>query len=227
MDIPSSVTWTRIAAIGKGRIGTGTCSPLADTKGMTWFETEACVLDVALGFVRERLDAHLRRRLGLDDVAVVLNHLAGDPPEGTAKNRNRLIMTMVMLEHETSVGFHANASAATGSKAPAQRFNLHVLLAANFDDYLEGLKVLSEAILFFQATPSIHARLYPQMPEGLDALQFELENVSAKQLGELWGAFGVRYLPSIQYRMRHVTLDAGQIRRQPRPVNSVETEIRA
>ena len=184
------------------------------------------MLDLALGFTRDLLDVHLRSRLGLDDGVVVLNHFAGDHSDGGVKNRNRLVMTLVMLEHETSVGFHANTASTTNSKPP-QRFNLHVLLAANFDDYLEGLKVLSEAILFFQATPAIHSRLFPGMPEGLDTLHFELENVSAKQTGELWGAYGVPYLPSIQYKVRHVTLDALQVAARHVLIRGLDVELEA
>lgn len=185
------------------------------------------MLDLALLFVRNRLDAHLRRRLGVSDVMVVLNHLGGRDDSQVQKNQNRIIMTLVALEHETNKGYHSASSHGAIRKMPPQRFNLQVLMSANFDDYAEALKILSETILFFQAAPAFQPGEHPDMPAGLTALHFEVDSSSENKASELWNMLGASYLPSILYKVRHVTLDADQISDLHAPIESHAVEVGA
>jgi len=169
------------------------------------------MLDKALLFVRDLLDAHLRRRMGLSDTLVTLNHLGSNDSNPLQKTQNRLVMTLVMLEYETSKNFYSAQPTEPVRKHPVQRFNLHVLMSANFDDYPEALKILTETLLFFQARPAMLPVEYPQMPPGLTALQFEVENSSETKTFEMWSALGAHYLPSVLYKIRHITIDADQI----------------
>ena len=50
------------------------------------------------------------------------------------------------------------------------------------------------------------------MPEGISALKFEIENTPSSKTHNLWTALGAKYLPSIVYKVRHVKVDAGQIK---------------
>lgn len=185
------------------------------------------MLDHALLFVRDKLDAHLRRRLGVSDPVVVLNHLSVHGDGQIQKNQNRMVMTLSMLEYETNKAYYNGPVNTQTRKNPPQRFNLNLLLSANFDDYVEALKVLSETILFFQATPAFQANEFPDMPQGLTALQFEVDGTSEGKTRELWNTLGANYLPSILYKVRHITIDASQIADVHTATQRIEVEVGA
>jgi hypothetical protein len=76
---------------------------------------------------------------------------------------------------------------------------------------LESLKILSHAIQFFQANPIFDRLNAPEMDRAIEQLSLEIENLAADAASQLWGILGSRYLPSVQYRMRTVTIDAGAL----------------
>lgn len=185
------------------------------------------MLDHTLLFIRNLLDAHLCRRLGIDHSIVSLNHLGSNDPALLLKNQNQLVITLVGLEYETSKRFYNTPSNQLIRKNPPICFNLKLLVAANFDDYIETLKVLSETILFFQASAALQASEYPDMPVGLTALQFEVENASESKEFDLWSALGAKYIPSLLYKVRHITMDASQISGLSTSTDTISVEVDA
>ena len=91
--------------------------------------------------------------------------------------------------------------------------NVHLMLAASFDpeNYLESLKILSHAVQYFQANPVFDRLNAPDMDRAIEQLTLEIENLGIDAAAQLWGILGGRYLPSVQYRMRTVTIDAGAL----------------
>lgn len=91
---------------------------------------------------------------------------------------------------------------------PEIKLNLYVLIAANFATYLTGLKYLSGAIRFFQAKSYFTPRNTPAMEAGMEKLVLELHSLNFEQQNHLWGALGAKYLPSVLYRVRLISIDA-------------------
>jgi hypothetical protein len=46
------------------------------------------------------------------------------------------------------------------------------------------------------------------MPAGVGDLAFEVETLNYQEQSHLWGAIGAKYMPSIVYKLRLLTLDA-------------------
>jgi hypothetical protein len=85
------------------------------------------------------------------------------------------------------------------------------LFSSNFADYAEGLKFLNAAILFFQVHTFLDAATYPQMPEGLSKIEFDIEKLTYHQMHSLWTSMGAKYLPSVIYRMRLITIKGSDV----------------
>lgn len=185
------------------------------------------MLDRALLFVKDALDSHLQRSLSLPESVVVLNHLRTNDGAGNQKNQNRLIMTLTKLEYDTSRAYYNNQQSQNGhiSRPVPQFFNLNLLISANFDDYVESLKILSQAILFFQANNSFQRALYPHLPETLQSLDIEIEGTSEAKSYEMWGALGSSYLPSVLYKIRRLMMDSRQIAGFQTPMQEPLTEV--
>ncbi|OYQ36191.1 hypothetical protein CHU95_05210 [Niveispirillum lacus] len=185
------------------------------------------MLDRALLFIRDTLDAHLRSTLSLSEPIVVLNHLQTGEGATSQKNQNRVIMALTKIEYEPSRQFYNEKIGSSGktNKPPAQYFNLNIMMAANFDDYIESLKVMSNVIMFFQANSSFKRSLLPNMPAELSLLEIEIENTSDAKSFEIWSALGATYLPSLIYKVRRLIIDADQISGFTAPLQLPITEV--
>jgi hypothetical protein len=175
------------------------------------------MIDRAVSLVASRLNAHLRGRFGVTDDLVAVSGLCdadGKLPPGV---RNRLALFVTNIGHDSmSRGLQSRPPMVAGRSAvsPAPlHLNVHLMLASSFDpeNYLESLKILSQAIQFFQANPVFDRLNAPEMDRSIEHLSLEIENLGADNAGHLWGILGSRYLPSVQYRMRTITIDAGAV----------------
>lgn len=188
------------------------------------------MIDHALSYIARTLNRYLSNKFDLEADPVVLNNLVesnGTPP---LKNQNKMVFTLINLEHETAKqyygGYVPSTDPNTTSKTqPSIRFNLDLLLTANFDVYEEALKFLSSSIAFFQATPCFARSQFPDMPRQLEQLQFEIENASYEKTHNLWSALGAKYQPSIIYKVRHVSIDAAQIDGEVAQVQGIQSEV--
>lgn len=160
---------------------------------------------------------------------MILNGLSNADPAQSERNRNKIIVTMVNLEYETNKQFYGGQRHDGGQISynnPAVNFNIDILISANFDDYVEALKRLTLVIEFFQANLTLDSEQYPHWPAGLHALKFEIENSPFSKTHNLWTALGVSYLPSIIYKIRHVTVQSGQIKATSAAIQDVSGAAR-
>jgi len=83
------------------------------------------------------------------------------------------------------------------------------LFSASFNEKLniDALKFLSAVIAFFKIKPLFYPGEQFNLPDGLDKLSFEISNMSIQEQSNLWSAIGAKYLPSILYKVRLVTID--------------------
>ena len=175
------------------------------------------MIDRAVSLVAQRLNAHLRARFGVADDIVAISGLTDAEGKTPAGVRNRLALFVTGITHDTmSRGVPGRTPVVAGRMAVSPvpvHLNVHLMLASSFDpeNYLELLKILSHAIQFFQVHPVFDRTNAPEMDRAIEQLSLEIENLDTDAAGQLWGILGGRYLPSVQYRMRTVTIDAGAL----------------
>ncbi len=160
-----------------------------------------------LTFAKGQLDQYLSLRFGLDEPAVVINSLPGLNGQTMLGNQNRVVISLVNLEHEESLrNFPAqrvtNDGLGVSSNRP-QSFNINLLLTANFDDYQEALKFLDETISFFQTNSSFSTNSNPELPAVLTSLNFNVENIDLLDTHKL----NPGGQPCILYKVRQIVFD--------------------
>lgn len=175
------------------------------------------MIDRAVGMIAQRLNAHLRARFGVADDLVVVGPLADSDGKAPPEVRNRLVAFVAGITHDTmSRGIPGRLPVVAGrsplNPAPVH-LTVHLMLASSFDpeNYLESLKILSHAVQFFQINPVFDRLSAPDMDRGIEQLSLEIENLDTDGLSKIWGMLGGRYLPSVLYRMRTVTIDSGAL----------------
>ncbi len=173
------------------------------------------VIHTVLETIKDELELYLKNSFGLDEQFVVLNKLIEQDGNVPQHNQDKVVITLINLEHETSQQYIGSQQRLSGSSFsvtnPAALFNIEPLFSANFDDYKEALKFLNATISFFHTNNSINAKNTPELSSDLQALHFEIENYSNDEIQSLWSAMGAKYQPSIIYKIRHVTVQADRI----------------
>ena len=171
------------------------------------------MISEAVSLVADHLNSYCARHFDLDDEIVVLSSIQDVGHQNGALNQNKILISLINIEKDAAYLNRQNlpgASQASIQQSFPLRFNLYIVLAANYenDRYQQGLKILSACIQFLNSYPVFDQRNSPNMSAGLDKLTLEIENLSLSELNSLWGMMGRHYLPSILYKIRMITIDS-------------------
>jgi len=187
------------------------------------------MIQTALVFIKKKLDQYLVNRFNLDESITVLNHLVNQDGSYPKKNQNKMVLTLINLDYDTNKQYqdtkHRTKDSAIVKTNPAIQFNIDLMFTASFDDYEEALKFLNATIAFFQSHNSLNNKTTPDIPSGIKALNFDIENASYFEIHNLWSAMGAKYQPSIIYKIRHVTVQGNEIKTIVNAVTDVNAKI--
>lgn len=174
------------------------------------------MIDAAMLLIVDQLNGHLAGRFSATEDLVVLAPLT-DPegkPSDISRNRLALFVTNI-AEDPTPRRGRARGASIIGhaAEAPPLHLDIYAMLAASYDPniYAEGLKMLSAALMYFQSYPLMTPQNTPNMPRELQQLSFEISNLRPEEMGQMWGNLGGRYVPSVMFKIRTVTLTSGAI----------------
>ena len=166
-------------------------------------------------FLAEELNKYLNSKFSGTDVSrplLVVDNiaLAADSSSPEPGLRNKAVLTLVNVEEESISGQHGNlekSSILQAYKNPRLNNNLYILLSMNRTNYGESLDFLSHIITFFQNQSVFTPISHPTLDPSIQRLMVERNNVSFEQANQLWTILGGKYLPSVIYKVRQVTLD--------------------
>lgn len=137
--------------------------------------------------------------LGPDPV-VISNIMDHDGRPVLAKDKIALVLINMVHEQVTT----APANGGVGPIHPPFDINLFILFFANFqgDQYTHGLTMISETISCFHQTAVLTRANAPDLPSAVDKLALEYTNLSISDLNDVMRMLGVRYLPSVCYKVK-------------------------
>jgi hypothetical protein len=177
------------------------------------------MIDKTFAFLLDELNVFLKTRYPSAEPHAVLSCLLnqdGSVPPGID---NKLVLSLVNVERETAAPSSTMQPRGGGGYArvnPALNLNLYVLVAASFgNNYGEALKFLSATLAFFQSKPVFTAQTAPKFPKELEKLSFEMVSLDFQALNNLWSNLGGRYLPSVLYKARMLTVQDGWVTELP------------
>ena len=175
------------------------------------------MINAALSHLAGQLNQQFRNNFQLiEDIAVVSNLFETDGTAAAQAN-NKLVLTLVNIEKDT-LPYRANQITRTQDERQVVQssplyLNLYVMMAANFGagNYAEALKSISQAISFFQQQGSFDHKNSPGLDPRIEKLILDIENLKIPDLNNLWSLLGGRYLPSVFYKVRMITVDSEAI----------------
>lgn len=178
------------------------------------------MIDQALVIITKELNQFLKIRFDLNEDKVLLSPLVDQDGSVATQDENKIILTLFDVSEETTLknGLRYREDGdGLVSKRPDLHLNLQVLFSSYFNalNYTDSLKYLSAVIGFFHAKPSFDVQNTPEMVDsGIDRLVFEIFHQDSNTKNNLWASIGAKYLPSILYKIRVITIADDSIRQQ-------------
>jgi hypothetical protein len=124
---------------------------------------------------------------------------------------NRAILSLVNVEEDRVSKQQENyvkSTLSTRYKSPPLFLNLYMLVAVNRNSYGQSLAWLSHILQFFQFQNVFTPITHPSLEESrILKLIVELHTLNFEQINHLWSTLGGKYLPSVLYKIRQITLD--------------------
>ncbi|MCP3100292.1 DUF4255 domain-containing protein [Myxococcus sp. K15C18031901] len=188
-------------------------------------------LGSTLELIRQRLDEFIRNAepAPRNEPWVVLSNLEDNQGNAAATASNAVVMFLANLQHETIIStYNRNVPVSQdtyGIVAPPLYIDLYVLFYANFTDqaYPVALETISLVISYFQQTPWFTQQTLPGLHADIDKLTFEFTNLDLLGLNHLMGLAGVKYLPSVLYKVRMIPYRGPAQQAQVPAAKGVET----
>ena len=185
----------------------------------------------ALHTVTGKLNDFIKTRYRTSENLVELSNVLEQDGTLTLKETNKLIVSLINIERESKLNaIPRNLEKGLGVQksvnAPIS-INLYIIFIAlsSGQHYPNALKLLSAVIEFFQSNSFIDHNNTPQLDAQIDKLTFEIMNLDMQALSNLWSALGCKYMPSVVYKVRMVSIDSQEIKGELYKISQTENEL--
>ena len=173
------------------------------------------MIDQVLTFLNSQLDTYLRQKLDPSNGSsfIQLANIAWNDTEtsggANGNTPSNAFITLVNIEEDRISKSPENYVRQDNNliyKNPKIYLNLYALFAVNLSSYPESLKRLSFIIQFFQYQNVFTPLGSPGLPVGVEKLILDLNTLSFQDMNNLWGILGSKYLPSVMYKIRMISI---------------------
>ena len=178
------------------------------------------MIDAAINHIANSVNQHLMLHSeGSENIVVVSNILEQDGTVASHVN-DKIVISLVNIEKESVPLSQTRSVASSGLRSivtsPPIHFNLYLMFASYFSggNYQTGLKLISDTITYLQGQSVFNHKNSPGLDRGIEKLVLDIENLDINDLSNLWSILSGKYLPSVLYKVRMVTIDAGSVKGQ-------------
>lgn len=167
------------------------------------------MIDTALSFLADEVNAQLQKRTGTDLGAVSIGTVVDDRGNWTVPIDTTRLM-LFQIDEERMLREQLPERTLVGGRElvlpPPLKLNLVLLFAGRFQQYDQALRTISLILAFFQARPLFTPSDSPSLPTGVERLAMDLVSFGPEQMNQMWACIGAKHLPSVVYRLRMVVL---------------------
>ncbi len=136
-----------------------------------------------------------------------------------------LVMTLVNVAQETHLKPPARpreiADDKLGMENPEININLFVLFTAHSSQYETALDILSNVIGFFQSKSYFDSGNTPSLPSNVERVAVDIQSLTFEQSNYLWGLMGAKYMPSVLYKLRTLSISERQLSDIGSPITKI------
>ncbi len=182
------------------------------------------LIEKSLVFLEDQLNTYLKLKSGVQNNRVAISGVVRQ--NGSLKIPNNHVgISLINIEEEahakTQGKMPVDNGVMTAQGNPDIKINLYLLFCANFSEYSESLKAVSQVLSFFQSRNVFSGNRYPSLGPSIDRLIFDLQSPSFEQLNHIWGMIGAKYMPSVLFKMRMLVIQEGEADELAYPLKEV------
>lgn len=176
------------------------------------------MIDQTLKFLTDEINQYLLQQpnLVIGDMSLVMGNVSrifdADNSAVDVSMANKGVISLVNVEEDRlsrpQETFNKSLTGVTYAKPPIF-LNLYVLFVMNQRNYETATRWLSCIIRFFQHQPVFTPLSHPALNAGIKQLNVELHTLNFEQSNQLWSMLGGKYLPSVLYKIRQISIDEG------------------
>jgi len=167
-----------------------------------------------LNFLAVEVNKYLNQKLTpLTDARLKLGNVSqafDETTNGANSLKEKAILSLVNIEEDRISKQHENFTKDeqnTYYKNPPLYINLYILFSIYKDEYKDSMIWLGHIIQFFQHQNSFTPLSHPSMDPRIKKLVVDMYTINFEQVNHLWSTLGGKYLPSVLYKVRQVTID--------------------
>jgi hypothetical protein len=160
------------------------------------------------------LNRFLQSKHNLIEDKAMMSHLVNADGSMAVQETDKIIVTVTNIEAErnkSNTGTYKPTKTGGFTKVnPPVEVNVYLLFSAYFtnENYVEGLKFISSVIAFFQSRQGIITPQNTPVLNGVvEKLNAELVSPDFRDLSNVWGGLGAKYLPSVLYRIKTMPIE--------------------
>lgn len=175
------------------------------------------MINDVLAVLRDRLEEVLQSTNPQAERWVLLGNVGAREGLDLHNASNKIVMSLVALQSDVSTGTYAqptlNKSDWHTSTFPPLYLDLYLLVRADFSElnYESALGLLSRIIGYLQETPVLTHVNAPSLPDGMEKLVVEYVSLDFAQQSHLMTWTGMKYVPSVLYRVRRLPFAGASI----------------
>ncbi len=188
------------------------------------------MIDQALTFLRDELASFILARTNSNNVEVKLTKLVNETGK-YAFGEETIALSVINLEEDrtfkSQLPEYSYVNGQHVKLEPELKFNVHLMVAANFNVYAQAWKAISLVLAFFQSHSSFSSQEYPALSQTIEKITVELTSLTYEQQNQVWAYIGGKYLPSVLYRIRLVVIQDDSISGIGKPITQIETNLKS
>lgn len=193
------------------------------------------MIHAAVSQVAAELNRYLQRSFERSDEIVSISNILDQDGTLAPQIDNKVVLFVTNIAKEPAANpadrmahiVHRDSGSRRIAAVEPLRVNVYLMFAAHFRgaNYPEALKYIGSTMRFFQAKPVLDHFNTPDLDPQIDRLAFDMESLDIEQLSHLWGILSSRYLPSVLYKMRLVTIAGDEVSGRLPEIDRSETSV--
>lgn len=171
------------------------------------------------------LNSYLSVKISVSDRVVANNLIAQDGNVQSGLD-DKIVVSIVNTEEERIARdptiYHKQPDGSLEIQKPEVKLNLYILFTPYFpSDYNEAVKMVSLVISFFQKKNRFNPANTPDLDPKLKDLTLEMVTLNMEQINHLWASLGAKYMPSVLYKIRLVSIADDEIEGTGTPIREI------
>ena len=157
--------------------------------------------------VSEEINDYLRYNFDQTEDVLILSNLVDLSGAKALQTENQIHLQLVRIEEDKTINRSGGYRGLAVESAP-RLFHTYLLFSANFSgkQYQTGLKYISKLLEFIVANPTFNSSNISNLPDFIDSIAVEIQNLEERDLSNLWGAVGSKLLPHLYCKMSFISI---------------------